>query len=50
MHYRTPKIGFLDPPDAFFDRMDHVQHLSDTAFDTASLDGERPLIVAPAVP
>jgi L-ascorbate metabolism protein UlaG (beta-lactamase superfamily) len=50
MHYRTPRIGFLDPPDAFFERMPHVQQLSETAFDTDSLDGERPLVVVPAAP
>ena len=50
MHYRTPKIGFLDPVDPFLERMHHVKHLDGTAFDTASLEGERPLVVVPAVP
>lgn len=50
MHYRTPRVGFLDPPDAFLERMPHVQRLPDAAFDTASLDGERPLVVVPAAP
>jgi len=50
MHYRTPRIGFLEPADAFLERMPHVERLSETGFDTAALDGERPLVVVPAVP
>jgi L-ascorbate metabolism protein UlaG (beta-lactamase superfamily) len=50
MHYRTPKIGFLDPVDPFLERMPHVQRMDEPAFDTASLDGEQPLVVVPAVP
>lgn len=50
MHYRTPKIGFLDPVDPFLERMPHVQRLDVTSFDTASLDGEAPLVVVPAAP
>jgi L-ascorbate metabolism protein UlaG (beta-lactamase superfamily) len=50
MHYRTPRIGFLEPADPFLDRMPHVQRLSGTGFDTEELDGERPLVVVPAAP
>jgi L-ascorbate metabolism protein UlaG (beta-lactamase superfamily) len=50
MHYRTPRIGFLDPVDPFLERMPHVERLDEPAFDTASLDGERPLVVLPSVP
>jgi L-ascorbate metabolism protein UlaG (beta-lactamase superfamily) len=50
MHYRTPKIGFLDPVDPFLERMPHVERLDEPAFDTAALDGQRPLVVVPAVP
>jgi L-ascorbate metabolism protein UlaG (beta-lactamase superfamily) len=50
MHYRTPKIGFLDPVDPFLDRLPHVERLDEPAFDTASLDGEHPLVVVPGVP
>jgi len=50
MHYRTRRIGFLEPADAFLERMPHVQRLDETWFDTASVDGERPLVVVPAVP
>jgi hypothetical protein len=50
MHYRTPRIGFLEPPDAFLERMPNVQRLDETSFDTAALDGKRPLVILPAVP
>jgi L-ascorbate metabolism protein UlaG (beta-lactamase superfamily) len=50
MHYRTPRISFLDPPDQFLELMAHVQRLKEPAFDTAELDGDRPLVVVPAVP
>lgn len=50
MHYRTPRVGFLDPPEAFFDRMRHLERCSETWFDTGSLDGEPTLAVAPAAP
>jgi L-ascorbate metabolism protein UlaG (beta-lactamase superfamily) len=50
MHYRTPKIGFLDPVDPFLERMPHVERLDSPEFDTASLGGEEPLVVVPAVP
>jgi L-ascorbate metabolism protein UlaG (beta-lactamase superfamily) len=50
MHYRTPRIGFLEPPDDFLGRMAHVQRLSEPVFDTAELDGDRPLVVVPAAP
>jgi L-ascorbate metabolism protein UlaG (beta-lactamase superfamily) len=50
MHYRTPRIGFLEPADAFLERMPHVQRLEETGFDTDSLSGDEPLVVVPAVP
>jgi L-ascorbate metabolism protein UlaG (beta-lactamase superfamily) len=51
MHYRTPRISFLDPPDAFFERMPHVHRLAETGFDTDALPGDdRPLVVVPATP
>jgi hypothetical protein len=51
MHYRTHRISFLEPPDAFFERMPHVHRLDETGFDTASLPSQsRPLVVVPAVP
>ncbi len=51
MHYRTHRVSFLDPPDAFLERMSHVQRLDEPGFDTETLPGdERPLVVVPAVP
>jgi L-ascorbate metabolism protein UlaG (beta-lactamase superfamily) len=50
MHYRTPRIGFLEPPEQFLERMPHVQRLGEPGFDTAELDGEAPLVVVPAAP
>jgi L-ascorbate metabolism protein UlaG (beta-lactamase superfamily) len=51
MHYRTHRIGFLDPVDPFLERMPHVHRLDETGFDTESLpDDGAPLVVVPAVP
>ncbi len=50
MHYRTPRIGFLDPADAFLERMPHVHQVDETGFDTDALPDDRPLVVVPAVP
>ena len=51
MHYRTPRIGFLETADAFLEGSTHVERLPEAAFDTDELlvaDG--PLVVVPAVP
>ena len=51
MHYRTPRIGFLETADAFLERAAHVERLAGSAFDTDELpvkDG--PLVVVPAAP
>ena len=50
MHYRTERIGFLDPPDAFLERMPHVHQLDTPSFDTAALPDESPLVVLPKAP
>jgi len=50
MHYRTERIGFLDPPDAFLERMPHVHRLDTPSFDTAALPDESPLVVLPKAP
>jgi L-ascorbate metabolism protein UlaG (beta-lactamase superfamily) len=51
MHYRTPRIGFLETADAFLDGAAHVERPASATFDTAELpDVEGPLIVAPAAP
>jgi L-ascorbate metabolism protein UlaG (beta-lactamase superfamily) len=50
MHYRTPRIGFLETADGFLERMPRVQRLTATGFDTEQLDAEAPLVVLPAAP
>jgi L-ascorbate metabolism protein UlaG (beta-lactamase superfamily) len=51
MHYRTHRIGFLEPADEFLERMPHVHRLSETGFDTDALPADgSPLVVVPAVP
>jgi L-ascorbate metabolism protein UlaG (beta-lactamase superfamily) len=51
MHYRTPKISFLETEDAFLDLMPAVERLETSSFDTADLQSdERPLAVVPAAP
>jgi L-ascorbate metabolism protein UlaG (beta-lactamase superfamily) len=51
MHYRTPRIGFLEPADAFLELQAHVERLEEAVFDTGALvveDG--PVAVVPAAP
>jgi L-ascorbate metabolism protein UlaG (beta-lactamase superfamily) len=51
MHYRTPRIGFLETADAFLERSPHVQRLEQSAFETSELpDTDGPLVVVPAAP
>jgi L-ascorbate metabolism protein UlaG (beta-lactamase superfamily) len=51
MHYRTPRIGFLETADSFLELHEHVERLSGAVFDTAELPvAETPLIVVPAAP
>jgi L-ascorbate metabolism protein UlaG (beta-lactamase superfamily) len=51
MHYRTPRIGFLETADAFFERMGNVERLEDVGFDTESIRADAgPVVVAPAAP
>lgn len=53
MHYRTPAIGFLDPPDVFLDALGApVERLDEQAFDPAHHLGStgRPAVVMPAAP
>src|ERR1700760_2815868 len=51
MHYRTPKISFLDTEESFVDAMPNVERLSSNSFETADLDkGDAPLVVVPAAP
>jgi L-ascorbate metabolism protein UlaG (beta-lactamase superfamily) len=51
MHYRTPRIGFLDTADAFLELSSEVERLPGPAFDTAELSTNGgPLTVVPAAP
>jgi L-ascorbate metabolism protein UlaG (beta-lactamase superfamily) len=51
MHYRTPRIGFLEPEEEFVDVMGEAVRLDATGFDTDELRrAEGPLAVVPASP
>lgn len=51
MHYRTPRIGFLDTAEEFLEHSPNVELLASSAFDTAELGGDgAPLVVVPAAP
>jgi|SRR5579875_16386 len=52
MHYRTPRIGFLESADAFLARYEHVHRLDGSAFETVELPSAEgsPLVVVPAAP
>jgi L-ascorbate metabolism protein UlaG (beta-lactamase superfamily) len=50
MHYRTHRVDWLEPPDAFLERMANVLRLPSPEFDTAELPGDTPLTIVPAAP
>jgi L-ascorbate metabolism protein UlaG (beta-lactamase superfamily) len=51
MHYRTPRIGFLEPADDFLARAERVVRLDGPAFETDELEQvDGPLVVVPAAP
>jgi L-ascorbate metabolism protein UlaG (beta-lactamase superfamily) len=51
MHYRTPRIGFLETADAFLELFPNVERLPEASFDTDSLPAtDGPLVVVPAAP
>jgi L-ascorbate metabolism protein UlaG (beta-lactamase superfamily) len=51
MHYRTPRIGFLETADDFIARSARVERLDGAAFEIEQLpDGDGPLVVVPAAP
>jgi L-ascorbate metabolism protein UlaG (beta-lactamase superfamily) len=51
MHYRTPRINFLDTAEAFLERSAHVERLAQSAFETGALPAsDGPLVVVPVVP
>ncbi len=51
MHYRTPRVNFLDPVEPFLERMAAVHRLEAPVFDTNTLPtNDGPLVVVPATP
>jgi L-ascorbate metabolism protein UlaG (beta-lactamase superfamily) len=51
MHYRTPRVGFLETADAFLELSAHVERLPGAVFDTAQLPvQDAPVVVVPAAP
>jgi L-ascorbate metabolism protein UlaG (beta-lactamase superfamily) len=51
MHYRTHRIGFLEPADEFLDTFEQVHRADDSNVDTADLPrSEEPIAVVPAAP
>lgn len=51
MHYRTPRIGFLETEEGFLAAMPAVERLDSPSFETADLPlNARPLAVVPAAP
>lgn len=51
MHYRTPRINFLEPADELLERSTHVERLTQSAFETGELPAsDGPLVVVPAAP
>jgi L-ascorbate metabolism protein UlaG (beta-lactamase superfamily) len=51
MHYRTPRIGFLETADAFLERFADIERLPGVSFDTADLPAaDSPLVILPAAP
>ncbi len=51
MHYRTPRIGFLEAPDALLERLGKVERVDSTVIETDAVrSGDGPLAVVPTVP
>jgi L-ascorbate metabolism protein UlaG (beta-lactamase superfamily) len=51
MHYRTPRIGFLETADAFLEGAANVERPASAVFETGELpETDGPLFVAPAAP
>jgi L-ascorbate metabolism protein UlaG (beta-lactamase superfamily) len=51
MHYRTPRINFLETAEEFVERSAQVERLSESAFETGELPAsDGPLVVVPAAP
>jgi L-ascorbate metabolism protein UlaG (beta-lactamase superfamily) len=52
MHYRTPRVNFLEPVDAFLQSMPTVRELESPRFELSDVPvrAERPIVVVPAAP
>jgi L-ascorbate metabolism protein UlaG (beta-lactamase superfamily) len=52
MHYRTPRIGFLETAEEFLDLNPRVQRLQEPAFETATLPtgDSHTVVIVPAAP
>jgi L-ascorbate metabolism protein UlaG (beta-lactamase superfamily) len=51
MHYKTPKISFLETEAEFVDAMPKTQRLDSPSFETGDLEkGDAPLVIVPAAP
>jgi len=50
MHYRTPRIDFLEDAERFLGLMPVVKRLDSPSFQTDELDGEGTTVVVPATP
>jgi len=51
MHYRTPRIGFLETADAFLEKAAVVERLPSSAFETSELPrADRAIVVVPQSP
>ncbi|HVW47115.1 MAG TPA: MBL fold metallo-hydrolase [Solirubrobacterales bacterium] len=51
MHYRTPKINFLETEEEFVEAMPKTERLSSPSFETGDLErGDGPLVIVPAAP
>jgi L-ascorbate metabolism protein UlaG (beta-lactamase superfamily) len=50
MHYKTPKISFLETEEAFLDAMPAAVRLDSPSFDTADLTKGEPTAIVPAAP
>jgi L-ascorbate metabolism protein UlaG (beta-lactamase superfamily) len=50
MHYRTERVNFLDPPDAYLDLIGSVQRFDSTTFETSELHPDGSHAVVTAVP
>jgi L-ascorbate metabolism protein UlaG (beta-lactamase superfamily) len=51
MHYRTERISFLEPVDAFAEQASTVERLDSATFEVEAIgDGDGPVVVVPAAP